>query len=62
MESLLISLQPETGDEMKRVRVRLLPELPGISMEAEDSHSLRAALNSYLRWLDITDKIGKEFT
>ncbi len=59
---LLNTLKPETEESMKKVRVELLSELPGIHIEAEDSHALRAALNSYIRWLDIAEKIDNRFT
>ncbi len=59
---LLNSLKPETEDSLKKVHVELLSELPGICIEADDSHALRAALNSYMRWLDIAERIGKKFT
>jgi tRNA threonylcarbamoyladenosine modification (KEOPS) complex Pcc1 subunit len=53
-EFLKQALGPET-DDMKRCRVHWQErgEEVCLIIEAEDIHSLRAALNSYVRWSDI---------
>ncbi len=60
-DKILKSLYPEAEKGMRRVKVKILSDLPGLKIEAEDSRSLRAALNSYLRWMDISEQIGKKF-
>ena len=48
------SLSPELGRTMPRTQVNLLETDSGITLtiNAEDTSALRAALNSYLRWLN----------
>lgn len=55
----LRSLSPEAEEGMNRVKVEILYDLPGISIEAQDSRALRAAVNSYLRWTNVTEDINK---
>lgn len=58
---MLKTLEPEADDIMKKTQVKILNDLPGIYIEAEDAHVMRAALNSYLRWLEITENIRKDY-
>jgi KEOPS complex subunit Pcc1 len=49
------SLQPEVGGEYSKSKVKI--DLEGeelvLSIEAEDVTALRAAVNSYLRWMKL---------
>ncbi len=51
---LLDALMPETG-EIRRCSVHWEASPPGgaLVIRAEDIHSLRAALNSYMRWANV---------
>ncbi len=60
-DDILRSLHPEVKEGMNRVTVEILYDLPGIKIEAKDSRALRAAVNSYLRWIDISDQIRCKF-
>lgn len=57
----LEALKPEAEEGMKRVEIDISLDSSEIQIEAEDSRALRAALNSYLRWLDISDEITTKF-
>jgi KEOPS complex subunit Pcc1 len=50
------SLHPETERDIPRsqVNIREDPHKIYIEIKAEDTSSLRAALNSYLRWMKVT--------
>lgn len=52
------SLKPETGREIPRTRFRIWTDEKGLSLvvEAEDTSALRAALNSYCRWIEVAEK------
>ncbi|WP_026068909.1 KEOPS complex subunit Pcc1 [Methanomassiliicoccus luminyensis] len=54
------ALCPEVGREIPRTRVRMDRDDGGIVLrvEASDLGALRAALNSYLRWIRISEEIG----
>lgn len=55
------ALSPEVGREIPRTRVTMTHGKGEIvlDVEATDLSALRAALNSYLRWIGITEDIGK---
>ena len=57
------SLSPETTREMPRTKVDVRRERDAlvIEVQAEDVSSLRAALNSYLRWLKLAIDTKEEF-
>ncbi len=57
----LEALRPEAEEGMKRVEIDISTDPARIDIEAEDTRALRAALNSYLRWLDISNKITTEY-
>ena len=50
------SLHPETKRDIPRSQVNIREDAHKIyiEIEAEDTSSLRAALNSYLRWMKVT--------
>ena len=54
------ALRPEVGREIPRTRVSIVPGEREIilSIDASDIGALRAALNSYLRWIRISEEIG----
>lgn len=49
------ALAPEAGRDVPRARVRIsgTGETAEVLVDAEDTSSLRAALNSYLRWAQV---------
>ena len=56
------ALSPEMSERIPRTRVEVL-EGEGevvIRIEADDLASLRAALNSYIRWADVAEETAKE--
>ncbi len=57
---VLASLSPEMGREVPRSRVRGRVEGGAmvLEFEAEDVSALRAALNSYLGWIRISEDIN----
>ena len=57
IKECLQSLVPEADEGMRRVEIDLSFGPPQIIIDAEDTRALRAALNSYLRWLNISEKI-----
>ncbi len=61
IDNALRSLVPESNDSMNRVEVDIDHKPPSIRIAAEDSSAMRAALNSYLRWLKVTMDISKKF-
>jgi tRNA threonylcarbamoyladenosine modification (KEOPS) complex Pcc1 subunit len=54
------ALFPEVGREIPRTRVKIVPGDGEIvlDVEASDVGALRATLNSYLRWIRISEEIG----
>ena len=57
----LQALKPEAEEGMKRVEIDISTDQAQINIIAEDTRALRAALNSYLRWLDVSNKITTEY-
>lgn len=56
------SLSPELGERIPRTRVAvegLVDEIV-IRIEADDQSALRAALNSYIRWINVAEETAKE--
>ncbi len=55
------SISPEAGREIPRTRVHaaLKGEEMVLEIEANDLPSLRAALNSYLRWIKIAEDMNQ---
>ncbi len=58
---ILGSLSPETGRAVRKTQVNISENNAGILLviEAETTNALRAALNSYLRWLNCVIDITK---
>lgn len=54
------SISPEVGRELPRTQVRaaLEGERMMLEIEARDLPALRAALNSYLRWIKIAEDMN----
>ena len=53
-EEIYKALKVEAGREIPRTKVDMVSnENLEIIIDADDSHALRAALNSYLRWIEL---------
>jgi KEOPS complex subunit Pcc1 len=59
--TILTSISPEAGREIPRTKVEtgLEGDEVVLRVEATDLAALRAALNSYLRWMDIAEDMSK---
>jgi KEOPS complex subunit Pcc1 len=56
------SLSPELGEKIPRTSIsveRRGKELV-VKIEADDQNALRAALNSYIRWMNVAEETAKE--
>jgi tRNA threonylcarbamoyladenosine modification (KEOPS) complex Pcc1 subunit len=53
------ALRPETGRGVPKARVTMRSVRGGLilTIDAEDTSALRAAMNSYLRWADIAARV-----
>ena len=60
-EKMYKALKIEAGREIPRTKidVRIDGKTLMIAIEATDSHALRAAINSYMRWLSLGEEIMK---
>lgn len=60
-ETIVSSLKPESGRELPRTHVSVYGSegTAVIEIEATDTSAMRAALNSYLECIRITEDIGK---
>ena len=56
------ALSPEAGRDVPKARGALggTARRVTITVEAEDSGALRAAVNSYLRWSDVAAQVHRE--
>jgi tRNA threonylcarbamoyladenosine modification (KEOPS) complex Pcc1 subunit len=56
------SLSPELGEKIPRtlITVRRNGDELLVSIEADDQNALRAALNSYIRWMNVAEETAKE--
>ncbi len=56
------SLSPELGERIPRtsVEVEARDDEVVVRIEAEDQNALRAALNSYIRWMNVAEETAKE--
>jgi KEOPS complex subunit Pcc1 len=60
-ESIISALSPEAGRELPRTKASVRSEngMGVIELAASDASAMRAALNSYLECIRITEDIGK---
>src|SRR2546425_12720748 len=58
------SLRPETGRDVPKARVSMRSERNRLTLtiDADDTGALRAAVNSYLRWADVAARVRREVT
>lgn len=58
------SLRPETGRDVPKARVsmRSARDRLTLTIDADDTSALRAAVNSYLRWADVAARVRREVT
>ncbi len=58
------ALAPEAGRDVPKARVSVsgTAKKVTITIEAEDTGALRAAVNSYLRWSDVAARVRGEVT
>lgn len=56
------SLQPEAGRDVPKAKVALVAARNRLTVTivAEDTSALRAAVNSYLRWADVALRVHHE--
>ena len=56
------SLRPEAGRDVPKARVSLRTARgrTALTIDADDTSALRAAVNSYLRWADIAARVRSE--
>lgn len=60
-QTILASISPEAGREIPRTRIlaEVGPDQVVLKVEATDLAAMRAALNSYLRWMQIAEEMSK---
>ena len=58
------SLRPEAGRDVPKARTSLRARKgrATLTIDADDTSALRAAVNSYLRWADIAARVRREVT
>ena len=58
------ALRPETGRDVPKARVSMhvVRNRLTLTIDAEDTGALRAAVNSYLRWADVAARVRREVT
>jgi KEOPS complex subunit Pcc1 len=56
------ALRPEAGRDVPKARVSLRSSHDRLTLtiDADDTGALRAAVNSYLRWADVAAKVRNE--
>ena len=56
------SLRPEAGRDVPKARVslRATRSRVALTIDADDTSALRAAVNSYLRWADLAARVRRE--
>ena len=56
------SLSPELGEKIPRTKISVETHEQEIvvRIEADDHNALRAALNSYIRWMNVAEETAKE--
>ena len=60
-QTILASISPKAGREIPRTRIlaEAGPDQVVLRVEATDLAAMRAALNSYLRWMQIAEEMSK---
>jgi KEOPS complex subunit Pcc1 len=60
-DTITTSLRPEAGRELPRTQIRVhgSKDVAKVEISATDTSAMRAALNSYLECVRITEDIGK---
>jgi KEOPS complex subunit Pcc1 len=55
------ALQPEAGRDLPKARVsmRSAGDRMTLTIDADDTSALRAAVNSYLRWADVASRVSR---
>ncbi len=58
------ALRPEAGRDVPKtcVSMRASKDCLTLTIDAEDTSALRAAVNSYLRWADVAARVRREVT
>jgi len=58
------ALRPEAGRDVPKARVsmRSARNRLTLTIDADDTSALRAAVNSYLRWADVAARVRREVT
>jgi KEOPS complex subunit Pcc1 len=58
--TILASISPEAGREIPRTKIvaQAGPDQVVLKVEATDLAAMRAALNSYLRWMQIAEEMS----
>ncbi|OGS49337.1 MAG: hypothetical protein A3K68_02260 [Euryarchaeota archaeon RBG_16_68_13] len=61
---VLQALRPEAGRDVPKARVRVSGRRGAVTLtiEADDTSALRAAVNSYLRWADVAARVRRVVT
>lgn len=61
-EEIAGSLSPETAEQLPRTSAKLEAKRDRIVLlvETEDTVAMRAAMNSYLRWLGMAERITRD--
>jgi KEOPS complex subunit Pcc1 len=56
------ALRPEAGRDLPKAQVTLRSSRDRVTLtiDAEDTSALRAAVNSYLRWADVAIRVRRE--
>ena len=59
-KTILASISPEAGREIPRTKIMAEagPDHVVLKVEASDLAAMRAALNSYLRWMQIAEEMS----
>lgn len=57
-----LALRPEIGREVPKARVSIRSARNHLTLtiDADDTSALRAAVNSYLRWADVAARVRRE--
>ncbi|HJX04990.1 MAG TPA: KEOPS complex subunit Pcc1 [Thermoplasmata archaeon] len=61
-EVVAAALRPELSEKIPRTKISVGREGDGVTVriEADDRNALRAALNSYIRWMNVAEETAEE--